>query len=58
VDPSDPQAIHQAVMQLISDSTLRADLIQAGFDNVARFRPEAVARRYEAVYAQVLSNQT
>jgi glycosyltransferase involved in cell wall biosynthesis len=58
VDPSDSQAIHSAVTQLISDATLRADLIQAGFDNVARFRPEAVARRYEAVYAQVLSNQT
>ncbi len=58
VDPSDSQAIHRAVMELITDATLRADLIQAGFDNVARFRPEAVARRYEAVYAQVLSNQT
>lgn len=57
VDPSDSQAIHGAVTQLISDPTLRADLIQAGFDNVARFRPEAVARRYEAVYAQVLTNQ-
>ncbi len=58
VDPSDSQAIHGAVMRLISDATLRADLIQAGFDNVARFRPDAVARRYEDVYAQVLSNQT
>jgi glycosyltransferase involved in cell wall biosynthesis len=58
VDPSDSQAIHGAVTQLISDATLRADLIQAGFDNVARFRPEAVARRYEEAYAQVLSNQT
>ncbi len=57
VDPSDSQAIHGAVTQLISDPTLRADLVQAGFDNVARFRPESVARRYEAVYAQVLSNQ-
>ncbi len=58
VDPSDSQAIHGAVTQLISDPTLRADLIHAGFDNVARFRPEAVARRYEAVYARVLNNQT
>jgi glycosyltransferase involved in cell wall biosynthesis len=58
VDPSDSQAIHGAVTQLISDATLRADLIQAGFDNVARFRPPAVARRYEAVYAQLLNNQT
>ncbi len=57
VDPSDSQAIHGAVMRLILDTTLRADLVQAGFDNVARFRSEAVARRYEAVYARVLNNQ-
>ena len=58
VDPADPQAIHRAVMKVISDPALRERLIQAGFENVARYRPEAVARRYEAVYAKLLEAGT
>ena len=54
VDPADPQAIHRAVMRVISDPSLRDHLIQEGFDNVARYRPAEIARRYEAVYAQLL----
>ena len=58
VDPADPQAIHRAVIEVISDPALRERLIQAGFENVARYRPEAVARRYEAVYAKLLEAGT
>ena len=58
VDPADPQAIQRAVIKVISDPALRERLIQAGFENVARYRPEAVARRYEAVYAKLLEAGT
>lgn len=58
VDPEDPQAIHRAVMLVISDADRRARLIRAGFENVARFRPAEVARRYEAVYAKLLGART
>ena len=57
VDPADPQAIHRAVMKVISDVNLRDQLIKLGFENVARYRPDAVARRYEAVYAQLLDRR-
>jgi glycosyltransferase involved in cell wall biosynthesis len=57
VDPADPQAIHQAVIRIIQDTNLRASLIHQGFENVSRFRPEQVARLYEAVYRQCLSGQ-
>jgi glycosyltransferase involved in cell wall biosynthesis len=57
VDPADAQAIHQAVIRIIADPDLRTSLIQEGFENVARFRPEQVARLYEAVYRQCLSGQ-
>ncbi len=57
VDPADPQAIHRAVKNIIDDCSLREGLIRDGFENVARFRPEAVARRYEAVYSQLLNDR-
>jgi glycosyltransferase involved in cell wall biosynthesis len=57
VDPSDPQAIHQAVIRIIADPELRTSLIQEGFKNVERFRPEPVAKLYEGVYRQCLSRQ-
>ncbi len=54
VNPADPHTIHRAVMRLISDANLRDSLIHAGFENVARYRPDSVARRYEEVYRQCL----
>ncbi len=54
VDPADPQTIRFAVMKLISDADLRARLIQRGFENVVRYRPDSVARQYEAVYRRCL----
>lgn len=57
VDPADPLAIHRAVMEVISDANLRNRLIRAGFENIARYRPDAVALRYEAVYSQALGTR-
>lgn len=54
VDPADPQAIHHAVLSIIQDAGLREQLILDGFENVARYRPEVVARKYEKVYAGLL----
>lgn len=54
VDPADPQAIHHAVLSIIQDAGLRERLILDGFENVARYRPEVVARKYEEVYAGLL----
>lgn len=56
VDPMDPQSIHRAVKSIISDAGLRDRLIRDGFENVALYRPEAVARRYEAIYQKCLAD--
>lgn len=57
VDPESPQSIRQAVQRIIGDADLRERLVQAGFDNVARYRPQLIARCYEAVYAQSLGTR-
>ena len=54
LDPMEPQAIHHAVKSIIHEVGLRERLILDGFENVARYRPDIVARRYEEVYAGLL----
>lgn len=54
VNPADPQAIHHAVKSIIHDVGLRERLILDGFENVARYRPEVVAQKYEEVYSRLL----
>jgi glycosyltransferase involved in cell wall biosynthesis len=54
VDPEDPQAIGTAVRRIIADPDLRERLIRTGFENVARYRPQAIAKRYELAYAMAL----
>ncbi|WP_162426427.1 glycosyltransferase family 4 protein [Pontibacter pudoricolor] len=55
VDPMDTTQIHLAIKQLICDEALREQLVRAGYNNVKRFRPEAVAAQYEALYQKVMS---
>ncbi len=57
VDPESPQSIRQAVLRIIDEADLRQRLIQAGFDNVARYRPQPVAECYEAVYSKLLAER-
>ncbi|MEO5714666.1 MAG: glycosyltransferase family 1 protein [Luteolibacter sp.] len=56
VDPMNPLSISNAVKSVISDATLRSRLIRDGFENVTLYRPESVARRYEAIYRKCLAN--
>ena len=53
VDPLSVDDIRAAVMRLIREPELRAELVQLGFENVARFRPEAVALQYAEIYREV-----
>lgn len=53
VDPEDPAAIRQAVMDLCDDADLRGRLIAAGAMNVERFRPERIAADYAALYREL-----
>ncbi len=54
VDPFDVSAIRSGIMRLLSDSGLRNDLIQKGFQNVKRYSAADVAEQYAAVYREVL----
>jgi glycosyltransferase involved in cell wall biosynthesis len=54
VDPLDVASIRAGVMRVIGDQSYRSGLVEAGFANLARFRPDAVARQYEALYRRVL----
>ncbi|MBJ6119806.1 glycosyltransferase family 4 protein [Pontibacter sp. BT310] len=55
VDPADINQIQSAIVQLISDEALREQLVRAGYSNVKRFTPEAVAAQYEVLYQKVIS---
>jgi glycosyltransferase involved in cell wall biosynthesis len=54
VDPESVEAISGAVSRLIHEPALRSDLIAAGFANVAKYSPAAIAAKYAAAYRKLL----
>ena len=55
VDPYDVHSIRNALLQIISDSGYRTDLIQEGLLNAKRFSAEQTADGYRKVYESLLS---
>ncbi len=55
VDPDDAEALAHALERALSDSALRADLIQRGRANITRFTWAAAARATLALYERVLA---
>lgn len=53
VDPFDVASIRAGIVRLIQDAAYRGRLVEAGFHNAARFRGDAVAEAYAAVYREV-----
>ena len=53
VDPYDANSIHAGVLRVIEDVSYRKKLISRGFENVKRFRVEAVAKQYAELYRRV-----
>jgi glycosyltransferase involved in cell wall biosynthesis len=53
LNPADSSSIRAAILRMIADPDLRSDLIAKGFENVLKYSPEAVARAYAAIYAEV-----
>jgi glycosyltransferase involved in cell wall biosynthesis len=53
VDPTDTDAIAAAIKQLLTDTALRQQLIQAGITHIDKFSWEQAARQTVAVYRQV-----
>jgi glycosyltransferase involved in cell wall biosynthesis len=56
VDPFDVTSIRDGITRVIEDASYRRSLIEAGFGNVERFRPDVVAAAYAAVYDEVLAS--
>ena len=55
VDPLNVQDIHSAVQRLLHEPLLREELVRRGLDNVAKYRPEAIARHYAQIYRMLPS---
>lgn len=53
VDPFDVASIRAGIIRLIQDAAYRDRLVEAGLQNAARFRGDAVAEAYAAVYREV-----
>lgn len=53
VDPEDTAAIRSGVERLLDDPNLRARLVAAGRENVARFTAATIAGKYAALYRKV-----
>ena len=53
VDPYRVEDIRAGVLKVFGDAGYREQLIEAGFENAKRFRAEAVAAQYAALYREV-----
>lgn len=58
VDPTDVGSIRAGVERVLGDPSHRDALVEAGLDNVRRYRLQAVAAQYAAVYDEVLAGAT
>jgi glycosyltransferase involved in cell wall biosynthesis len=57
VNPFDIDSIRTGIFRLIQDTAYREQLVQNGFKNVERFKPESVAMQYVALYRELLNNR-
>jgi glycosyltransferase involved in cell wall biosynthesis len=55
IDPYDVDALADALRRLITDETLRSDLIRRGFDQAAHFTWDRAAQQLRDIYRRFLS---
>lgn len=53
VDPYSVESIRAGVLDVIENARYREQLLAAGFRNINRFRPEAIARTYAELYEEL-----
>jgi glycosyltransferase involved in cell wall biosynthesis len=58
VEPDDVEALAEALRQLAEDPARRKRLTEAALGEVAQYRPERLAARYDDLYAEVLGRTT
>lgn len=52
VNPFDVTSIKEGIFQVINDEKFRQELVQRGFENVKRFRLDAISEKYEILYRE------
>jgi glycosyltransferase involved in cell wall biosynthesis len=57
VDPFRVNSIREGLMRVINDTEYRNQLVIDGLKNAAQFKPSSIAQAYEAIYAEIDSNQ-
>jgi glycosyltransferase involved in cell wall biosynthesis len=58
VDPTDLDAIREAVMTIVNKPDARDQLIEKGHLNAERFSAAAAARRHAELYADLKKNRS
>ena len=53
VDPLNVESIRSGILHVWHDSAYRQSLVAAGFENVKRFSPAAIAAKYVALYEEL-----
>lgn len=53
VDPFEVASIREGILKVSRDAACRERLVTAGFENVKRFTPKAVAKQYAGLYAEL-----
>jgi glycosyltransferase involved in cell wall biosynthesis len=56
VNPMDVQSIREGILQVIKDEEKREELVRRGLENTGRFRPQAIAAQYAAVYEGLINS--
>jgi glycosyltransferase involved in cell wall biosynthesis len=54
VDPFDVESIRTGILKVIRDPVYREELIQFGFKNVERFKPQKIVEEYVKLYKEIL----
>ena len=54
VNPYSVESIREGLIRAISDDNLRNSLIKEGLNNVQKFKPENIAKLYQALYDSIL----
>lgn len=58
VNPLDYKSIRAGIARIIEDENLRETLRLEGLENIKRFRPRAVAEKYETLYARMINGDS
>jgi len=56
-DAEDEEGFAEDILRLSTDARLRSGLIEKGYQNVLRYRPETMISRYVSFYERVLNHR-